>query len=581
MDTPQIEGLESFEPIAQSSTSITWRAYQRALDRHVMVKMLLPEATANGEQVERFQAVSRALSRVKAQSFCQIFDISTSAECSYVIMEHAAGKTLAEHVQQNPRLPVRTVLRYALGIAEALGKAWDSERFVHRNLKPTTIHVTLEGVAKLTDYGNAFLAKPGIDIARMDDGMIIGTPNFIAPEQVDHSHPIDYRSDMYALGAILYFAFTGQIPFGDQTPDQVIHSQIEGVLPSPRSLRPDLPFSVCSLIERLLMKHPGHRYNTWNDVVGDIKRMLNGKPLRRRPLLGTGRSTLAAPLGNDGVTRTSRHTPAAADPSGPSGFARFLLWLLLMAWLALFANHRLGDPSDLYGRLRHHLPELAPYLPTLSPPPSQQVMDGPRLRVLSQPAPAPHPAAKAVSPATQPSPAPVPTVQTRATPAPETPSDDVLQRTLADAYKRQGIDGLRTQVAAQLSTDANNPYLYALRDLLATLPPLDRLVTVALQQAVGQQIDLIHNGKTRKVVPQSITDGNVSLFFAEQKRTIVLPITNINDSEKIRLLGTPLTPQQAAVVCLRLIEAGKRPAARPYIDAAGPLAPVLTLLINE
>jgi len=572
MDMPQIAGLEAFEPISQSSTAVTWRAYQRALDRHVMVKMLLPEAVANRGQVDLFLSVARALARVKAESFCQIFDVSTGADRHYVIIEDAAGKTLAEHVQENPRLPPRTVLRYALGIAEALGKAWESERFVHRNLKPTTIHITAEGVAKLTDFGNAFLAKPGVDIDRLDGGMIVGTPNFIAPEQVDHAHKIDCRSDMYALGAVLYFALTGQIPFGDQPPEKVIRSQIEDLLPNPRTLRPDLPLSVCLLLERLLMKHPGHRYAAWGEAVADMKRLLDGKPLRRSPLLGAGLSTLAAPAGEDAAAPAPRPAPAAR-PAGPGGFARFLLWLLLMAWLFLFANHRLDDPLDLYPLLRERLPGLAPYLPQSQsrlPLPPQPPAASPALRVL----PPPPPAAGAPDDAAAPAPSPPPTV-------PEPSPDPALYRVLADACARDGLRGLRAQLDARLALDDANPRLRALRDTLDAVEPLDRLTARALERAVGREIDLVYNGKTRKVVPQEVAGDKVSLFFGEQNRTVTLELAALGDAEKIRLLGTPLEPHQAAAAALRLLETGDRAAARPYAAAAGPLAPILTLLTDS
>ncbi len=569
---PQIAGLEAFEPIAQSSTAVTWRAYQRTLERHVMVKMLLPEAVANRGQVDLFLSVARALSRVKAESFCQIFDISASADGYYVIIEDAAGKTLAEHVQENPRLPSRTVLRYALGIAEALGKAWESERFVHRNLKPTTIHITAEGVAKLTDFGHAFLAKPGVDIDRLDGGMVVGTPNFIAPEQVDHTHGIDCRSDMYALGAVLYFALTGQIPFGDQPPEKVIRSQIEDLLPNPRTLRPDLPLSVCLLLERLLMKHPGHRYAAWGEVVADIKRLLDGKPLRRSPLLGAGLSTLAAPAGEDAGAPAPRPAPAAR-PAGPGGFFRFLLWMLLMAWLFLFANHRLGDPLDLYPLLRARLPGLVPYLPpsqSRPPLPPQPPATSPALRVLPPPVSAVAAPADAVAPSP---PAQPPVV-------PEPPPDRALHRALADACARDGVRGLRAQLDARLAINDANPRLRAIRDTLGAVEPLDQMAARALERAVGREIDLIFNGKTRKVVPREVAGGKVSLFFGEQNRTVTLDLATLGDAEMIRLLKTPLEPHQAAAVALRLLETGERVAARPYAAAAGPLAPILTLLAD-
>lgn len=577
MHPPTISGLESFVPLSQSSTAVTWRAYQRSLDRHVMVKMLLTEAVADHEQVERFISVARTIARIKAEALCQIYDVFSSGETHYVVMEDAAGQTLADLVQANPRVPVSTVLRLALNVADALGKAWGSARFVHRNLKPTTIHITPGGTAKLTDFGMAILATPEIDTALLDSGMIVGTPNFIAPEQVDHAHPIDHRTDMYALGAVLYFAFTGQIPFGEQPPEQVVRSQLEALLPNPRNIRPEIPLSVCALLERLLMKHPGNRYATWDAVVSDVNKLLEGKPIRRSPLLGTGLSTLAAPVGATDSDLPRQNAIPFKHATRPGGFIRFTLWSVLYLWLALLANHRIGDPADLYGRLRASFPDFTHYLPVLPEaaparpvrPPSASAPAVVPTSVAHDPKPRPQPPTPALT---------VKTVETRST---DVPPDDAFYRSLADAYKTGGTSGMQAFASARLAAGYTHPQFRAVRDALATVEPLDRLVTRALEQAKETEISLVFQGKTRTVVPKSVSNGEVTLFFGEQNRHITLKIASIDNAEMIRLLGKSLTPSQSASVCFRLLETGHPEDARGHAAASGALAPVLNLLANE
>jgi len=581
MHLPSIPGLESFVPLAQTSTSVSWRAYQRSLDRQVMVKMLLPEPAADPRQVERFISVARAIARIKADAFCQILDVYSSGGIHYVVMEDAAGETLADRVQANPRLPVSLVLRYALTLADGLGKAWASARFVHRNLKPSSIHITPGGVAKLTDFGMALLAVHGADLGRMDDGMIVGTPNFLAPEQVTHTHPIDHRTDMYALGTVLYFSLTGQIPFGAEPPEQVVRSQLDATLPSPRDIRPDIPLSTCTLIERLLMKSPDHRYASWEHVATDLTSLIGGKPIRRSPLLGSGRSTLAPTVAAAVPTGDAAHPGAAAADAarsrGPGGLIRLLLWLALLCWFAALANHRVGDPWGLSGKLRGRFS--AWVAAALSTPAAQEAPQQP-----STPAPMAEPAAAVAvpNPAPQPPRPPPPSAIRTAAPHPlDAPPDAAFHRSLADAWKNGGIGAMQTLVGSRLATGHTHFQFRAIREALDTLESLDLLAARALDRAKDNEMDLVFQGKTRRVVPKSVGNGEVVFYFGEQKRNITLKIASITDDEKIRLLGQPLGPKQAAAVCFRLLETNNRQAARERAAQAGPLAPVLALLAGD
>ena len=453
--------------------------------------------------------------------------------------------------------------------------------FVHRNLKPTAIYITPEGVAKLTDFSNAVLATPGTDITRFDNGMIVGTPNFIAPEQVDHAHPIDCRTDMYALGALLYFAFTGQIPFADEPPEQVIQSQVSALLPNPRKFRPNLPLSVCALIERLMMKHPDHRYANWGEVISDVKRLIESKPLRRSPLLGTGLSTVTSPdrVPNDAMQHA--HHTSATQPTSPATFIRLILWIALAVWLFLFGNHRLGDPYHLYEKVAKRHPAIAPYLPTLRPARHAQQSEpypSTPLRLL------PHSNSPKTAPVVSPpqTQTPPPAVKTGNAPT-QTVSDTVsaFHRALANAYKQGGVRSMQELTATLPNDTSAMPQMQRIKDALAALEPLETVTARALEKVVGNEIGLIYLGKMRRVVPKTVTNGKVTLFFGEQSRDVTLAIANLDDTEKIRLLGTDLTPAQAAAACIRLLENGKHDAARPYATTADSLAPILNLLTNE
>jgi serine/threonine protein kinase len=575
MFLPDIPGLESFDTISQTSNTATWRAYQRSLDRHVMVKALLPEAASDPRQVEQFVSVFRAIARIKADAFCQIFDVCSTHAIHYVVMEDVVGQVLSDRIQATQRGSVSQMLRYALDLADALDKAWTHDRLVHRNLKPTAIRITPAGTAKLTDFGMATLMTLGGETGPFDEDTVVGTPNFIAPEQITRSRPVDSRADMYALGMILYYGLTGQLPFGDQAPDEVLHSQLEARLPSLRNVRPDTPLSVCALVERMLMKDPDNRYPSWGEVIADITRLLEGKPIRRSPLLGTGVSTLAsstvAPASGDPAFRPSGHRGLRAW-----GFSRFILWVLLMLWFVALGNDRLGDPAGLYPFLKHAFVGRIPATPSRSErkPPDPH----PEVRITRPVAPRPE-----VAPRPQPQPVapPPPTIRVFETRSTDAPPDAALHRALADAYKTGGAAAMQTLVTARLAAGHTHFGFKALKDDLAALEPFDRLAVRAIEQAIDTEMDLIFQGKKRLVIPKAVAHGEVIFYFAEQKRHVTVTIASISDAEIIRLLGPRLAPQQAASVCLRLLGTGNRAEARSHVAAAGSLAPVLALLAAD
>jgi serine/threonine protein kinase len=574
MFLPDIPGLESFDAISQTSNTTTWRAYQRSLDRHVMVKALRTEAASDPRQVEQFVSVFRAIARIKADAFCQIYDVCSAHHIHYVVMEDVVGQALSDRVQAAQRSSVTQMLRYAYDLADALGKAWTSDRLVHCNLKPTAIRITPAGTAKLTDFGMAVLMPLGGRTGQTDEDTIIGTPNFIAPEQITRSHPIDCRTDMYALGMILYFGLTGQIPFGDQSPEEVVRSQVQARLPGLRDVRPDTPLSVCALVERLLMKDPTNRYSSWSEVLADLTRLLENKPIRRSPLLGTELSTLTSsqvPLSKeDRAVLTSARQYACESGFG---FGRFVLWLLLALWFAVLGNYRLGDPVGLDSRVQHAFALLLPAPPSI---PDHAPADAPPEGLVA-PVPAP-PEIAPTPPEVVPAPPKIRVQETRST---DLPPDAAFHRALANAYGTGGVAAMQAFLASWLASGHIHPEYKAMQADLAALEPLDRLASRALAQASDTEMSLKYRDKTRLVIPKAVADGEVIFFFPEQKRHVTIKIATLSDAEKIRLLGPRLTPQQAAAACLRLVETGNREAARAHAADAGALAPILTLLAAE
>ena len=476
MSSISLPGFEVLDQLRQTSKTVTVKAVQQSLDRTVALNFLRPELASDPNEARRFLSIARVCAQIKADGLPQIYDINSHGEQPYMVMEHVEGLSVAEIVRQNGPLPIALSIRIAITVADALNHAWQQSRLVHRNLKPSEIRIDDRGTPKLTDFGRATVILPNGHLADEEEpGMVVGTPNFLSPEQVQGSSAIDCRADIYALGATLYYMITGRVPFPDSDPEAVIQKQLTEQIPHPRTFRPDLTTSASGLISRLMMKVPEDRYTDWTDAMGDMQLTLKNHPLRRRETPQKGISTVSSvvaatqdvppapelpmlrkvdirgttiiptmPVGTP-LPATPRAAPVTAAPPPPASLSpvviaepaaaapaaaaaekpkhtsafvltlRVALCLLLGLWFVVLGNDRLNNPLQL--------PLPSPLLPLdawfgtpASPRPRVTVAEAPpaitpSAAPVAAPAPAPAPAAPAGTPA------PATAAPTAATPA--------------------------------------------------------------------------------------------------------------------------------------------------------------------
>lgn len=253
------------ERLGQGGMAQVYKAYQPDLDRFVAVKVLHPHLTADDEFAERFRREARAIAALEHPHIVRIYDFDTDGALAFLVMEYLQGSSLRERLRelerQSERMSLREVGRIVCALTDALDYA-HRRGIVHRDLKPSNVLLTLDGRPVLTDFG----------IARMIDATLItesggtlGTPAYMSPEQ-GQGQPGDARSDIYALGVLLYRLCTGRLPFDADTPYAVILKHITAPLPAPRSLRPDLPEAVERVILKALAKKPEDRQQTAGEL---------------------------------------------------------------------------------------------------------------------------------------------------------------------------------------------------------------------------------------------------------------------------------------------------------------------------
>ena len=245
-----------------------YRARDTRLDRTVAVKVLLADLPLNADSTDRFEREARAIASLNHPHICTLHDVGHENGIDFLVMELLDGESLADLVSKGP-LATAVVLRYAIQIADALARA-HGHGIIHRDLKPGNVMITKVG-AKLLDFGLAKSRAPMESASALDAmtrthpltarGTILGTFQYMSPEQLE-GRDADARSDIFALGAVIYEMATGKAAFGGKTPASVIAS-ILTTEPAPVStLAPASPPALDRLVRHCLAKDPGDRWQT-------------------------------------------------------------------------------------------------------------------------------------------------------------------------------------------------------------------------------------------------------------------------------------------------------------------------------
>ncbi len=264
------------EPLGQGGVGEVYRARDLHLDRDVAIKVLLRGSLADPAARERFRREAHVLSRLTHPGVATIFDFDTQEGVDFLVMEFVPGGTLESRMRQGP-LEVDELLRIGAEVADALEDA-HRRGFLHRDLKPGNIVLTGTGMPKLLDFGLAGLLSAGRTATGLTAaGTIHGSLPYMAPEQL-RGEPDDARTDVYALGAVLYEMATAHRPFERERPEALMFEILHGAATPARSRRPDLPIELERIVESCLSKDPAHR----PDSAGAVGRALRAARDRTR-----------------------------------------------------------------------------------------------------------------------------------------------------------------------------------------------------------------------------------------------------------------------------------------------------------
>ena len=258
---------EITSPLGAGGMGEVYRARDSRLGRDVAIKIQPPHLSANAEARQRFEREAKTISALNHPNICTLYDIGHQDGVDFIVMEYVEGESLEQRIARGP-LPLAEVLTIGAQISDGLAKAHRSG-IIHRDLKPGNIMLAKSG-AKLLDFG---LAKPSALLATLatrsgnpispltQQGTIVGTFQYMSPEQVE-GQPLDARSDIFSLGAVLYEMLTGRKAFEGKSQLSVASAILEKEPEPISALLPLTPATVDHAVRRCLAKNPDERWQT-------------------------------------------------------------------------------------------------------------------------------------------------------------------------------------------------------------------------------------------------------------------------------------------------------------------------------
>jgi serine/threonine protein kinase len=338
--------------LGQGGMATVFKAYHAALDRYVAIKVLHPAFLEDSSFQARFQREARLVARLEHPNIVPIYDYAEHEGRPYLVMKFIEGRTLKAALAAGP-IGRDEVLRVVKAVGAALSYA-HGQGILHRDVKPSNVLLADDGQIYLADFGLARIAQSGE--ASLTNDMIVGTPQYISPEQAMGKKDLDEGTDIYSLGVMLYELTVGKVPFSADTPFSIIHDHIYTPLPLPRQVNPAVSEAVERVLLKALTKERGDRYKNVHQMVQAFERAWEAgagpgieETATRRAEAATLLTTPSAPaIPAEAPPAPAAETPAPASASpAPASAARRTrrvpwMWLSVLVVLILGCLFTLG-----------------------------------------------------------------------------------------------------------------------------------------------------------------------------------------------------------------------------------------------
>ena len=330
------------EQLGQGGMATVYKAYHAALDRYVALKALHPAFGEDPNFEARFQREARLVAKLEHPHIVPIYDYAEHEGRPYLVMKFIEGDTLKARLGKGP-LTSEEITNVVDSVGSALAYA-HKQGILHRDIKPSNVLIGVDGQMYLADFGLARIAQAAESTLSSD--MIMGTPQYISPEQAMGEKKLDEGTDIYSFGVMLYEMVVGQVPFNADTPFSIIHDHIYSPLPMPRSINPKVPELVQRVLLKALAKERADRYPNVDALVQAFKDAWvdSGVPMQGTAITMRPASLKAAPASVTVATNAAKRIPSnkSAPQRSPWLFIAGGIVLLVCVGFGVLAVVRAG-----------------------------------------------------------------------------------------------------------------------------------------------------------------------------------------------------------------------------------------------
>jgi serine/threonine-protein kinase len=316
---------EIVSELGRGGMGVVYKGYEPALTRYVAIKELSPALAHDAMLVERFLREARSMAALNDPHIIQIYFIGQENEQPFFVMEFVDGESLSGVIKRQGRLAVGDALKILHQSAQGLATAHD-RGVIHRDIKPANLMINLRGQVKIADFGIA-LANRDFDAKLTGTGEFVGTPGYLSPE-ICLGKPVDQRSDIFALGIVLFEMLTGRTPFSDESPLKLMLDVVQSEIPDVRELNNEVDPDVAQILAKMVTKDPADRYQDTHTLIADLEKLplvAQGGPLKLKPAAPSGPAAtliaMSTPVTPGVVMRAPTPPPSVTSPAAAAAAA--------------------------------------------------------------------------------------------------------------------------------------------------------------------------------------------------------------------------------------------------------------------